>query len=135
LILRRNLDSADLPFTPPSNPGGHTLGASAEVELRLGAANGLKRKRAEPLAIENYTTCLMYWPMNPDIGDRVKTLSATKEIETPILSAAGAALFDLREIPRLSMRVYAPPSAEHPADRCASADTHKTNERHIRVPG
>jgi hypothetical protein len=74
------------------------------------------RKRAEPLAIENYTTCLKYWPMNPDIGDRAK-------------------LFDLREIPRLSMRVYAPPSAEHPADRYASADTHKTNERHIGIPG
>jgi hypothetical protein len=31
-----------------------------------------------PLAIENYKTCLKYWPTNPDLGDRIKMLSATK---------------------------------------------------------
>jgi dienelactone hydrolase len=31
-----------------------------------------------PLAIENYKTCLKHWPTNPDLGDRIKMLSATK---------------------------------------------------------
>ena len=31
-----------------------------------------------PLAIENYKSCLKYWPTNPDLGDRIKKLSATK---------------------------------------------------------